>query len=277
MLGWLLVGAEWLLWGILMPCVALLAWSGARIILLCMPRHEALPVWMDTPWDLLLYMFICIHDVRMVDCEHAASGLVIPEAQNFSGAVLANHRSWADFIIDPYQAHCAVVARVAAVAVCLLSSIVGFACNRIIVIVRGKTSRQELMRKTSLHSRFIVYPEGTRRASAMDADSPSPLRVGGLKNLYESNTPALIVITVNKERIFNEKKGHVSFGTKLYRARHAPLCPSSFDNFEVFLEAVEHAWQTTWRLAHALRTADEAGRLSDVDADLVPLQQDVSY
>ena len=49
------------------------------------------------------------------------------------------------------------------------------------------------------------------------------LRAGGLKNCYESRTPAIIVITDGKERIWNEKTGRCSFRTVLYRARHAPI------------------------------------------------------
>ena len=52
---------------------------------------------------------------------------------------------------------------------------------------------------------------------------PDALRAGGLKNCYESRTPAIIVITDGKERIWNEKTGRCSFRTVLYRARHAPM------------------------------------------------------
>lgn len=199
----------------------------------------------------------------MVDCDADVPGIVMPEASFFRGAVLVNHRSWADFIIDPAQAHCAVVARAAAVAICVLGSLIGLASDRIIVILRGKTSRVELMRKCAAYERFIMYPEGTRRASAANADEPVPLRVGGIKNLYEARNAALIVITVNKERIFDERRGRVSFGTVLYRARHSPITPDDHGTFESFHRAIEVAWQDTWRRAHALRTAEEANKDCD--------------
>ena len=65
---------------------------------------------------------------------------------------------------------------------------------------------------------------------------------GGLKNCYEAQTPAFIVITDGKERIWNEKTGHCSFRTVLYRARHAPIRPSDYDTFEAFFVAIEKAW-----------------------------------
>ena len=61
-----------------------------------------------------------------------------------------------------------------------------------------------------------------------DADEPGPLRPGGLKNVYESGHAAHIVVTVNKEFIWDERRGRVSCRTTLYRARHPT--PPAFDS-----------------------------------------------
>ena len=95
------------------------------------------------------------------------------------------------------------------------------------MINRGKTSRQQLKERCATLKRYMFYPEGTRRAGHANADEPGALKVGGLKNIYESGHAAHIVISVNKERIWNEKKGWVSCRTTLYRARHpTPIAPS---------------------------------------------------
>jgi len=60
-------------------------------------------------------------------------------------------------------------------------------------------------------------------------------------------------VQVNKEKIWNEKAGHISMQTTLYRARHRPILPSDYDTFEEFVAAIEQAWQITWERAHALR------------------------
>ena len=58
------------------------------------------------------------------------------------------------------------------------------------MINRGKTSRQQLKERCATLKRYMFYPEGTRRAGHADADEPGALKVGGLKNIYESGHAA---------------------------------------------------------------------------------------
>ena len=121
------------------------------------------------------------------------------------------------------------------------------------MINRGKTSRQQLREKCDKLKRYMVYPEGTRRASMKDADQPGALRPGGLKNVYESGHAAHIVVTVNKEFIWDERRGRVSFSSRLYRATSEPLHPSDHSTLDSFLSAVDDAWRDAWRRAYQLR------------------------
>ena len=109
------------------------------------------------------------------------------------------------------------------------SGLLGILSNRIIAIHRGVDTREAIQAKCARHPRYLFYPEGTRRANKPNAMAPDALRAGGLKNCYESRTPAIIVITDGKERIWNEKTGRCSFRTVLYRARHAPIRPADHD------------------------------------------------
>jgi hypothetical protein len=77
--------------------------------------------------------------------------------------------------------------------------------------------------------------------------------VGGLKNIWEAGDEAIIVITVGKEDIVNESRGHVSFHTQLYRASHPPLRATDHASLQSFLAAVDEAWRATWRRAYLLR------------------------
>ena len=100
---------------------------------------------------------------------------------------------------SPAQSASTVVARLAAVAVTLFAGLIGLASRKVIMIRRGKTSRQQMMALCKQHNRYLIYTEGTRRENAPDADEPCALRAGGLKNIFESGDAAHIVITVGKE------------------------------------------------------------------------------
>jgi hypothetical protein len=199
------------------------------------------------------------HGVSIVDEDRACNGLLVPGIESFKGAVLMNHRSWGDFAVDPYQAHSAVIGRFAAFVAMGFAGILGVLSDRAIIIRRGKTSRKALQAMCARHPRYMVYPETTRRAAEPDADQPIPLKgVGGLKNIWEAQIQALIVITVNKERILNERTGCVSFSTTLFRAREGPIDARDYpDDFEAFRDAVQAAWDRAWARAYALRSEVE--------------------
>jgi hypothetical protein len=98
-----------------------------------------------------------------------------------------NHRSWGDFVVDPYQAHSAVIGRFAAFVAMGFAGVLGTLSDRAIIIHRGKTSRKALQTMCARHPRYMVYPETTRRAAEPNADQPIPLQgIGGLKNIWEA-------------------------------------------------------------------------------------------
>mmetsp|Transcript_8982 Transcript_8982/g.25078 ORF Transcript_8982/g.25078 Transcript_8982/m.25078 type:complete len:284 (-) Transcript_8982:647-1498(-) len=204
------------------------------------------------------------HGIYIIDEEPGKDGMLIPDIESFKGAVLANHRSWGDFVVDPYQGHSAVIGRFAAFVAMGFAGLLAVLSDRAIIIRRGKTTRKMLQAKCARYPRYLIYPEGTRRASEPNADQPIPLKgVGGLKNIWEAQVPALIVITVNKENILNERNGRVSFSTTLFRTREGPIHASDYaDDFDAFRNAVQAAWERCWTRAYALRASMELhGRL----------------
>jgi len=157
-----------------------------------------------------------------------------------------------------------------AVAVVLGSGAVGLIWRKVIMIARGATQRQQLRQMCSEHDRYLIYPEGTRRANKPDADEPCALKVGGLKNVYEAGDALLIMVTVNKELLMNEGRCQLRCCTTLYRARDASVRAADHANFESFHTSVERAWVATWQRAYALREQHErparsAPRPSDSD------------
>jgi 1-acyl-sn-glycerol-3-phosphate acyltransferase len=239
-----------------LPLIAVFSWFVGRAIIRCcnMPDKD-LPEWLETPWDLLTNLAVRLFCLRVRDSD-GQNSFLIPGIRTTRCAVLANHRSWGDFFIDPTMAHCPPVARRAAVAATGVSGLVGLLCNKVVMINRDKDSRQTIAAKCDKHDRFLLYPEGTRRAAQENCDEVAPLKAGGIKNLYETKRPVLVVITVNKEYVVNEKAGFVRFGVTLYRARSNLIEPADYTTFEAFLEAVESAWKDTWSRAYALRTLE---------------------
>lgn len=258
-MGYLLLIPACVVWFVAVPPLALVLWLLARPLFAILPTFGGTaecPPWLETPWDVVVHAATLGFGVKVCDADGEHS-LVLPGVRTLRCAVLANHRSWADFFIDPAQGHCAVVARTAAVAAGGVAGLLGLASRRVIRISRGVDSRHTISAKCEAHERFLMYPEGTRRASAADAHEPSALKVGGLKNLYEAGRPALVAISVNKERVINERSGAVGCGVTLYRARSPLLRPADHPTFEGFLEAVEAAWVAAWRRAYALRDEHE--------------------
>ena len=311
MLWFLLFFPCLLLWFVAMPPLLVPVWALIRVVYRCIGSKTGieLPFMLETPWDLLGWLSCFFFGVRIHDHDGQHT-LLVPGIRTMRVAVLANHRSFGDFFVDPVMGHCAVVARLLAVVATLCAGVLGLACNRLsarppcttlaqragqsapcdlcahprrtVVINRGKEGRQSVSDKCEKHDRFLFYPEGTRRAAQPNADEPVPLKVGGIKNLYEAQRKVLIVISVNKEvrrprrpavicrvpadrtpsfplpqRIVNERTGAVRCGVTLYRARAGPIDPTDYGSFELFLEAVETAWRVTWQRAYDLRAANE--------------------
>ena len=261
-----------LIWGILIVLPGCALWFGVRACLLC--TRAGPPSWLDTPWDMLVSLYASAHRVQVVNAD-GTSGVVIPGIDSIRGAMLMNHRSFGDFGFDVYQARCSTVSRWSAIAVTGLFGVLGLACGKVIAVSRGpfprKTTRQELQQMCARHTRYLIYPEGTRRASQPNADEPVKLVPGGLKNIWEAGINATCVVAVNKEHIVDERRFRVSAfcwlgrGATIYRACSPPVVSTEYPNFESFYQAVETAWVQTWRRAYALQD-DHCGKTTPATA-----------
>jgi hypothetical protein len=78
-----------------------------------------------------------------------------------NGVIITNHRSYADFFIDPYIFQCPAIGRFLAVFSILLSGVLGVICNRLLVINRNN-SRENIYNKLRKKKLFYFYPEETR-------------------------------------------------------------------------------------------------------------------
>lgn len=99
---WVILILDQVFWSILMPPVALTAWTVMKLCtFLCVQAGliSETPCWLDTPFDLLAYWYLLAHGVHVRD-EAPAGGIAVPSPillpgiQSFRGAVLMNHRSF---------------------------------------------------------------------------------------------------------------------------------------------------------------------------------------
>ena len=95
----------------------------------------------------------------------------------------------------------------------------------------------------------IVYPEGTRNQKMESL----PLKMGCLKVAHTLGVPVQVVITTEKEKIFNEKAGSVALGVRCVVSVSPALKPKDFASLEDFIAAVQAAWEVRGGLSAARR------------------------
>ncbi len=175
-----------------------------------------------------------------------------------SGYILANHRSWFDFCIDPVVADSAITGRRAAFNAVFWWSLLGYPEYRIFSFVRGKETRSELFQRIkqhlSLRSRVLFFPEGTRLKYthlSSKEDVKTYLKYGLLKEIYYDKTyPVQIQISSNKELVFNEKKLHIQYDVPVRTHRTKAIHPKDYVSENDFYDAIAHEWYKAWVATH---------------------------
>jgi len=170
------------------------------------------------------------------------------------GFVLANHRSFLDFAIDPYLARASVMGRILAFLSVSFLWIIGMLEGRVIPFWRGRVTSHSLFSRCKVcfkHTdRILFYPEGTRRGykelwSTMEVREM--FRYGLLKRIYEEKRyPVQIILSNNKENVFNEKKFYVNKGLCVKSIICEPIYPFDYENFDDFIEAIAEQWLYYW-------------------------------
>ena len=179
------------------------------------------------------------------------------------GYILANHRSFFDFAIDPYLSKSTVIGRYYAFFAVAIFSICGLIDKRIIPFNRSKTGShtafhlmQKHMRKSGKYTkRILFYPEGTRRhynsLQSPEQFKENYLRYGLLKRVWEDGRlPVQLMLTSNKELVFNEKKWVVNRGVNVRTILGEPVYPRDFLRFEDFVDKIAEQWVTYYNEIH---------------------------
>ena len=130
---WPLLIVDVLLWVLVLPPIIAAAWLVLRLgVCVCdlVFVVKPVPIFLDTPWELLQSWYLLFHGVKVVDAD-GANTWRLPDVRNIEGCVLTNHRSWGDFVFDPAMAFAPVVARTAAVAATMLAGLIGLMCGKV--------------------------------------------------------------------------------------------------------------------------------------------------
>jgi len=164
---------------------------------------------------------------------------------------LANHRTFADFFIDPLLSESTVISRHKATIWVLPAALLAMLDGRFISINRNKT-RSEIfgiienrMKQNRYYSkRILLFPEGTRRLhTKLDSVDETYLKPGLLKSIYEfKKMPVQLQITKNKEHVVNERVVKAWYGVTLYTSFSEPIYPEDYSTFEQFYKHIGLVW-----------------------------------
>ena len=174
------------------------------------------------------------------------------------GYILANHRSFTDFGIDPLLADSAIIGRRLACIIMFWNVMIGYADNRIFSFVRGKETRSELFHRIKKHfalrNRILFFPEGTRLKYtnlSSKEELKSYLKYGILKEIYYDKAyPVQIQISSNKELVINEHKLYVNYGDNVKTHRTRAIYPTNYDTENDFYDAIATEWYDAWVKTH---------------------------
>ena len=166
---------------------------------------------------------------------------------------LANHRTFADFFIDPIISESTVIARHYATMSVLPGALLSMLDGRFISINRKKPRTEifalieEYMKHNRYYSkRILFFPEGTRKLhTRLDSveETYKLLKPGLLKSIYEFNKmPVQLQISKNKEIAFNEFTVEAQYGVTIYTSFSEPIYPENYQTFELFYEHVCLVW-----------------------------------
>ena len=196
----------------------------------------------STCWDWTTLIFF-----RLFHLNYRVSGTLVE-----SGFILSNHRSFCDFGYDPYVSGSAVVGRALGFASMLGIALLGFVERRFIVISRMHSRHDafEAIRRFQsangpYSQRILFWPEGTRRSytTLTLPETRTILKMGLLKSIYEHNrTPVQIMLSKNKELVFDEKRIRVGFGWTIDTRLSDAIHPRDFATFDAFYERVCVDW-----------------------------------
>ena len=157
--------------------------------------------------------------------------------------IFSNHRSGADFFVDGYlTSGNAAYLGLAKIRYYLPGSMVlGHFHRHLILFTNRSLRREELYGRAieMLKTRSIIlYPEGSRNL----LNQSLPLKIGFIKLAYQHQIPVQIMITGQKEDLFNEKTWSAQRGVTCLCSLSDVLKPNGCASLEHWIELIQQTW-----------------------------------
>lgn len=212
--------------------------------------------------DLQTYMTYIVTKILRIKQRVSADAPFIEQ-----GYILANHRSWTDFVFEPMMSQSTVVARKEAFWAVWFSYCLGYLDNRVISFTRGAETRQDLFSRIKMHmgitkyKRILFFPEGTR-LKYTQLNSPDDvkqyLKYGILKCIYEDKQfPVQLQISNNKELVLDEKRLHIQYGVHINTHLSKPIHPKDYATEQLFYDEIAYVWYECWKITHLSQDAHQ--------------------
>ena len=168
------------------------------------------------------------------------------------GFILPNHRSYTDAILDAYISDGAMMIRWLVILATPFMILLAKIDNRVIFINRKKDKRDSVYKLMVSHmrlypyKRIVFYPEGTRNnytnLSSCE-ELKSYIKFGLLKSIYEDKRyPVQMMISNNKEHVFNEKKLTANYGVKIHTKISCAIHPKDYATDIEFFDEIVRVW-----------------------------------
>jgi len=171
------------------------------------------------------------------------------------GFILANHRSFTDFIVDTYLTQCAFVCRRLAFLIVIFANIYHYIENGSIIINRKKDSRNSIFHKMLKYDKVLFWPEGTRlRYTILNSpeDIKKYLRYGLLKEIYYHKVlPVQLQISSNKELVIDERIFKINKGITVKTHISKPIYPENYNTEQEFYDAIAEKWYNSWIIVNS--------------------------
>ena len=171
-----------------------------------------------------------------------------------TGFIIANHRSFCDFFLDPLISNGSIVSRHMATIAVLPGAILAMLDGRYISISRNQ-SRNEIFERILDYMKrnprsVIFFPEGTRRKHAQlqsIEQTKEFIKPGLLKSIYEyKKYPVQLQLTNNKEYTLDEKNLLINFGVTATVFLSKPIYPEDYNSFDDFFDEICKQWFENW-------------------------------
>lgn len=178
--------------------------------------------------------------------------------------IIANHRSWCDFVVDNHITRAMVISRMSVQYAMLLAGALQVYEQRAIRFHRGQTRKEDLYDRVSTQMRrhpstrsncVLLYPEGTRRRHARLStvdECKATLKPGLLWMVYQKGQyPVQVVISSNKDRALDERAWTIRLGVAIRTYAGTILHPKDFASFDEFMDAIATQWLEAWKATHS--------------------------